>query len=46
MKLASVKEIKNFFKMSLQELKEEWEKLSNSDKQFFRVEIGKLKEIE
>ena len=42
-KQATVAEIKRYFEIaSMQAMKEEWQKLSDEEKEFFRVEVGKV----
>jgi hypothetical protein len=42
-KQASVAEIKRYFEIaSMQEMKNQWQVLTEAEKEFFRVEVGKV----
>jgi len=42
-KQASVAEIKRYFDInSMQEMKTQWQVLTDAEKEFFRVEVGKV----
>ena len=42
MKDATVAEVKTFFNMTAAELMPEWKRLSIEEKNFFKVEVGKV----
>ena len=40
--MATARDVKAFFGMTMTEFKEEWQNLSDEDKEFFRTELDKV----